>query len=323
MMNWHLVADVGGTHARLALVKAGQTELHHVTVYLCAQFEGLAHAIKAFLRTHGIETIEAASVAVACPVNQDWVRFTNNPWSFSRQQLQAELSLKSLRVLNDFSAMALGMLACDSAEFVSVCDGQAQAQSPVLVIGPGTGLGFSALIPNAQGWTALATEGGHVGYAPRDELDLQILQLLMSRHNNRVSAERVLCGQGLVNLYQCLCQIHGVEPNLTSAAQVSEAAQSGTDAQAQGALDRFCFALGAYCGDMVLALGARGGVRLCGGILPRIQDVLLHSEFEQGFRNKGRFTDYMQHIPVQLCLASQPGLLGAAVALQGQHVCFE
>lgn len=312
---YHLVGDVGGTHARLALLQGDSNQLVAIETRHCVDFPSLQAAIHHYLEGQQVAHLESACLALACPVNADRIQFTNNPWNFSREELRAEFNLKSIRLVNDFTAMALGMLHVPQDQLLSLTPQLQWGLEVRAVIGPGTGLGFSALIPSQSDWQALSTEGGHVAFAPRDELELEILRILMKRHNNRVSAERILCGQGLVNIYSALAEIQGLDTVYTTPAEITQGAMNG-DGLAQQALNRFCNMLGDYAGDMVLALGAMGGVYLCGGILPRIQDQFLSSDFMAHFTNKGRFTEYLAGVPVALSLAEQPGLMGAAVALR-------
>lgn len=316
MTTAHLVGDIGGTHVRLALLYGQSKDLQAVEVRHCEHFHSLQDAIADYLHSQGVQRVDSACLAVACPVNAERIQLTNNPWNFSRSELCEALGLSSVHLINDFTAMALGMMELHNSELISLTPDLSWTAQTRVVIGPGTGLGFSALVPNgAVGWTALATEGGHVAFAPRDALEIEILKVLMKRHNNRVSAERVLCGQGLLNIYSALCEIQGSEAQCATPAAVTQAAQR-SDPTAQLALSRFCSMLGDYAGDMVLALGALGGVYLCGGILPRIQTEFLGSDFLSHFRNKGRFSEYLAQVPVALSIADQPGLLGAAVALR-------
>ncbi|MDH4395067.1 MAG: glucokinase [Limnobacter sp.] len=312
---YHLVGDVGGTHARLALLQGDSNQLVSIETRHCADFPSLQAAIHHYLEGQQVAHLESACLALACPVNADRIQFTNNPWSFSREELRTEFNLKAIRLVNDFTAMALGMLHVPQDQLLSLTPQLQWTREVRAVIGPGTGLGFSALIPSQSDWQALSTEGGHVAFAPRDELELEILRILMKRHNNRVSAERVLCGQGLVNIYSALAEIHRLDAVYSTPAEITQGAMKG-DGLAKQALNRFCNMLGDYAGDMVLALGAMGGVYLCGGILPRIQDQFLASDFMAHFTNKGRFTEYLAGVPVALSLAEQPGLMGAAVALR-------
>lgn len=317
--DFHLVGDVGGTNARLALLQGDGAQLIGIQNLQCSEFPSLQAAIHHYLEGQHVQTLQSACLALACPVHSDRIQFTNNPWNFSREELRSEFNLKAIQLVNDFTAMALGMLQVPEAQLLSLTPKLNWTPTVRAVIGPGTGLGFSALIPTGSTWQALATEGGHVAFAPRDELEIEILKILMKRHNMRVSAERVLCGQGLVNIYSALAEIQGEDAMYATPAHITQAASQG-DRLATQALNRFCNMLGDYAGDMVLALGAMGGVYLCGGILPRIQAQFFASDFMDHFTNKGRFSEYLAKVPVALSLAEQPGLMGAAFALRnGSH----
>ncbi|GGO87361.1 glucokinase [Marinobacterium nitratireducens] len=313
MSEYALVGDIGGTNARLALVKPGSVALEAVRTLACADYENLDDACFAYLAEVGIAGVDRACLAFACPVQGERLRMTNNHWAFHRGEMQRRLGLSELRLLNDFTAMALGMLHIEPSDLLELGGGSVLEGNPKLVIGPGTGLGVSALVPAGDEWVPLATEGGHVGFAPTDEAEVAIWRHLKERYG-RVSVERILCGQGLVNLYQALAAYHSQPAPLSQPPEITAAAQAG-DTLAEETLSRFCRILGEQAGDAVLTLGARGGVYLCGGILPRIRDCLMASDFRRGFEAKGRFADYMKQVPVWLCTAEMPGLLGAAAGL--------
>lgn len=313
--DYHLVGDVGGTNARLALLQGESNQLNGIQNFQCSDFPSLQTAIHHYLEVQQVQTLQSACLALACPVHSDRIQFTNNPWNFSREELRSEFNLKAIQLVNDFTAMAFGMLQIPQDQLLSLTPELTWKPAVRAVIGPGTGLGFSALIPNGSTWQALATEGGHVAFAPRDEIEIQMLAILMRRHSGRVSAERVLCGQGLVNIYSVLAEIHDTFSQYNTPAQITQAAAQG-DALASQALNRFCNMLGDYAGDMALAVGSMGGVYLCGGILPRIREQFLASDFMAHFTNKGRFSEYLAKVPVALSIAEQPGLMGAAFALQ-------
>jgi len=314
-----LVGDIGGTNARFALVKPGSTELTQIITLKCADYENIEYACQAYFDQVGIKGVTQACLAFACPVQQEEIRLTNNHWRFTRSSLKDALGLTSLKIVNDFTAMALGMLNLKPEEKIQFGGGDGLTDMARLVIGPGTGLGVSGLIKANDDWIPLASEGGHINFAPIDELDVIIWRYLHGRFG-RVSVERILCGQGLVNLYEALAEHTRFEPQFTTPAEVVEAAVDATDPRAVEALDRFCRILGTVAGDNVLTLGARGGVYLCGGILPRVREFFLHSSFREAFEAKGRFASYMESIPVWLCIAEQPGLVGAAAALVNEEV---
>jgi glucokinase len=321
-----LVGDIGGTNARFALVEYGSVELTQCETLKCAEYDNVDLACKAYFDLVGvdIESVNRACLAFACPVQQEEIRLTNNHWKFTRSGLKASLGLESIKIVNDFTAMALGMLNLNDDEVIQVGGNLETTQAefsdaPRLVIGPGTGLGVSGLIKANDDWIPLASEGGHISFAPIDELDIIIWRYLNSKYD-RVSAERVLCGQGLVNIYEALVEHTQSELRYQKPSEVAEAAIANEDPRAVEALSRFCRILGTVSGDNVLTLGARGGVYLCGGILPRMIPFFKDSEFREAFEDKGRFNDYLSLIPVWLCVAEQPGLVGAAAALFNEEV---
>lgn len=315
MASCFLVADIGGTNARFAVVDERSHALQHIRVLACNDYENIDQAILAYLEQVGVAEIERAAIALACPVDVAHIRMTNNHWNFVPKVLQDTLKLTELKLFNDFTAMALGMLEVDEQHLIELLPGARQpSHYPRMVVGPGTGLGVSTLIPYQQGWHALSTEGGHVSFAPTDDLSLAIWKALMARHG-RVSVERILSGQGLINTYLIVCDYFDVTPVATSPAEVTALALAD-DWHAKLTLNKFCQILGEVAGDAVLLVGAKGGVYLCGGILPRIIDFVKRSDFIQGFYHKGRFENYLKEVPVWLCTAEYPGLLGCAAAFK-------
>ncbi len=334
MSFYALVGDIGGTNARFALVAKGSVNLQYIAVLRCADYQNFEHAVAAYYAKVAQQPVAIACVSFAAPIGAE-IQMTNNHWRFNVANMQRILALQQFTVLNDFTAMAYGTLFMDEQDKVAVNSVEdSHCNAPRLVIGPGTGLGVAALVPimpresfgdantedarNADlSWQAIATEGGHVSFAALDELQLQILAIFQKKYS-RVSVERILSGDGIVELYHALSEINRCSVNLHTAADISSAALDDTDAIAVQALSIFCQVLGAVTGDMVLAQGARGGVYLCGGILPRIRESLLKSPFRQSMFNKGRFEKYLAQVPVWLCDADYPGLLGAAAALKMQ-----
>ncbi|MBY4677237.1 glucokinase [Marinobacterium arenosum] len=319
MSEYALVGDIGGTNARFALVRPGSVELQQVRTLNCADYRNIDDACRDYFAAVGIERVARACLAFACPVQGDEIRMTNNHWRFTRETLKRQLGLDQLKLVNDFTAMALGMLHVPSGERLVVGGGRALDGAARLVIGPGTGLGVSGLVPANDGWIPLATEGGHVSFAPTDEVELAVWRQLNEQFG-RVSVERILCGQGLLNLYRALCGYRSQPVRCESPAEISTRALAGSEPMAVEALSRFCRILGAVAGDAVLTLGARGGVYLCGGILPKVAEFFLQSGFREAFEAKGRFVEYMAQVPVWLCTADNPGLLGAAAALDNAEV---
>ncbi|WP_046079249.1 glucokinase [Halomonas sp. HG01] len=316
-----LIGDIGGTNARFALVTPGGFEPHDILSLPCADYPGLVEAIRDYLErvsATGDDAPREACLAFACPTHGERIKMTNNPWSFTRAEVKDALGLELFKPINDFTAQALGVPHVAEDELVEVQPGEAVPHAARLVIGPGTGLGVAGVFPGRHAWIPLPTEGGHVTFAPTDEREQNLLRHFRNRYG-RISVERLLCGQGLLDLYLAHCSLKGANPACDSPAEVTEAAASG-DAVARDTLLRFLKILGDVSGDAALTLGARGGVYLCGGILPRLLDWLPQSRFREAFADKGRMNGYNADIPVQVVTAPWTGLLGAAEALHNEEV---
>ncbi len=316
-----LIGDIGGTNARFALVTPGAFAPHDVLSLPCADYPGLVEAVLDYLGRVGLTGDAApreACLALACPIRGDRVSLTNNHWRFSREEVRQALGLSLFKAINDFTAQALGVPHLTDDDLIDVQHGEAIPHATRLVIGPGTGLGVAGLLPGRHGWMVLPSEGGHVTFAPTDEREQNLLRHFRNRYG-RVSVERILSGQGLLDLYLAHCSLKGAPPTLTSPAEVTQAAANG-DGIARDTLQRFLKILGDVSGDAALTLGALGGVTLCGGILPRLLDWLPESRFLEAFTAKGRMAAYTAAIPVKVVTAPWPGLLGAAEALHNQEV---
>ncbi|WP_168011784.1 glucokinase [Halomonas salinarum] len=316
-----LIGDIGGTNARFALVTPDTFEPHDILSLPCADYPNLVDAIEDYLARVGHAGERApreACLAFACPVHDDWVKMTNNAWAFSKTAVQQSLNLDLFKIINDFTAQALGVPHVAENDLVAVGGGSAQAHSIRLVIGPGTGLGVAGVFPGQHAWIPLPTEGGHVTFAPTDEQEQNLLRHFRSRYG-RVSVERILCGQGLLDLYCAHASLMGATPRFQSPAEVTAGAGEG-DAIAVDSVQRFLKILGDVCGDAALTIGARGGVYLCGGILPRLLDWLPDSRFRTAFADKGRMSAYNADIPIWVVTAPWTGLLGAAEALHNEEV---
>lgn len=315
-----LVADVGGTNARFGWVAAAGGGVQHVRQFPVVGSGAPADAVRAYLSTlpAGLDAApRRAAIAVATAVRGDRVELTNSPWAFSRAALQAELGLDSLLVLNDFEALALSLPRLTPAQW------RAHAAPPVAagtlaVIGPGTGLGVGGVVQTPAGWVALPGEGGHATLAPADDFESELLRHARRRFPH-VSAERLLSGIGLPLLHECVALARGEGPAALDAAAIVEQGLAGDPACAR-TLDAFCALLGGFAGNVALTVGARGGVYIGGGIVPRFADRFFQSAFRQRFEAKGRFSAYLQAIPVWVITSAQsPALLGAARALDAAH----
>lgn len=313
--NWpRLVADIGGTNARFALETAPQV-LQHTDVLAANDYDSIVEAIRTYLARVGNPPIRHAAIAIANPIVGDWVQMTNHHWAFSIETTRQALGLENLILLNDFTAQALAITRMPKEELVQIGGFKQVEDAPKAVIGPGTGLGVSGLIPSKSGWVPLAGEGGHVSFAPFDDAEILIWQYAKKKYGH-VSAERFLSGAGLMLIHEALAQREGVKRQKLSPAEISERALSGTSPLCRLTLDIFCAMLGTVSSNLALTLGASGGVYLCGGIIPRFIDYFKSSPFRNRFENKGRFEAYLAAIPVYIVLSKYPGINGAAVALE-------
>ena len=317
-----LLGDVGGTNARFGWQSLPDGPITDIHILPCAEHATIEAAIRAYLQLAGKPLPAACAFGIANPVTGDQVRMTNHHWAFSIQQLQRDLGLDQLKVINDFTALALSLPDIPKAHLVQISGSVPQANAPMALLGAGTGLGVSGLVPSSSQpgqpgqWLPLAGEGGHITLAAHTLQEYQLIELIRQRYGH-VSAERVLSGQGLVDLYLALRQLQGLPPQeVTGAAEISNWALQDHDTVALEAMNLFAGWLGSVAGDLVLTLGARGGVYLGGGIVPRWLGWFEQSAFKSRFTAKGRFAAYLQDVPVWVIHApDSPALWGAARAL--------
>jgi glucokinase len=316
-----LLADIGGTNARFAWQADPAERASRTSTLPCSDHASLEAAVAAYLAQIGAPTPAACAIGIATVVCGDEIRMTNHHWSFSISALQRTLGVAHLVVVNDFTALALSIPGLHPEEVRQVGGGTAQANAPIALIGPGTGLGVSGLLP--VGSTGLqvpmAGEGGHATVPVTTETEFRVVQAVAQRFGH-VSLERVLSGSGLVNIYQGLRQVRGLSANgIQTGEQVTREAQAETDPLAREAVDMFCAFLGGAAGNLALSLGARGGVYIGGGIVPRLGTLFERSAFRERFQAKGRFTGYLASIPTFVIHAAEsPALIGASRALDMQ-----
>ncbi len=324
-----LVADIGGTHARFGLVEGAGLAVTHSERLRTEAHPQLIDAARAYLAAlpPSVSRPTQACLAVAAPLDGDEVRFINHPWRFSRDALQRELGFERLLLLNDFEALALA-LPCLPAEALrrhASASGQvpsAVQHGTLAVVGPGTGLGVAGLIATAAGWQAIPGEGGHVTLAACDDFEVAVLAAAR-RELAHVSAERLLSGIGLPLLHRSVAAASGrtidlamrTEAILQHGIDHDRSGSGSGDADCARTLAVFCAMLGTVAGNVALTLGARGGMYIGGGIVPRMADVFFASSFRERFEAKGRYRDYMRAIPTALITDPQAALTGAAVAL--------
>ena len=309
----NLVGDIGGTNCRLALVDADADGLRVLQPQnlKCADFEGVEQAIALYVGQLGLTTpLGSTVIAVAGPVQGGEASSTNNHWRLSERSLTRH-GFESARLINDYTAFALSLAHLRAQDSVVVGpDTAGQPGATMAVMGAGTGFGASALASGLGGRTPISTEAGHASFAPTDDVEARVLEVLAGRFG-RVSIERILSGPGLINLYGALAEISGADGRDLTPEQIVAAARAG-DGLAGEAVQRFCRIYGAAAGDIALTLGARGGVFLGGGIAPQILPELQSGGFRSGFESKGRFQPYMAAIPTRVITHPYAALLGAA-----------
>lgn len=319
-----VTVDIGGTHARFAIATIadnGTITLSEPETLHTNDHASFQTAWEDYRDRQGGTLPKAVAMAIAGPTNGDVIRFTNNPWIIRPALVQEKLGVDRYTIVNDFEAVAHAVARADEDQFIHLT-GPEQPLAPtgrLSVLGPGTGLGVAHLYREPTGeYRVSATEGGHIDFAPLDQIEDAILARLRKRHN-RVSVERVVAGPAIVDIYQALAAMENKAVADCDDIEVWTKGMSGEDSLAAAAVDRFCMSLGSIAGDIALAQGGFGGVVIAGGLGYRIRETLLKSGFAERFSAKGRFQALMSTIPVKLIIHPQPGLFGAAAAFATQH----
>jgi glucokinase len=315
-----LLADVGGTNARFALESA-PGHIGFIDVLPCAGYPTLGAALRAYLMSPvllaaGIEagTIRHAAIAIANPVIGDLVRMTNHHWEFSIAALRQECGFDTLLVENDFSALARALPYLDAGHKRQIGGGAPRARSAMGLLGAGTGLGVSGLIPCVAGWSALRSEGGHVTFSPANDTEIAILRFAWGRFEH-VSAERLLSGVGLELIYRALARHTGQPDCKLAAPEITRRALAGECGLCDQVIDVFCGMLGTVAGNLAITLGAQGGIYIGGGIVPRLGERFAASPFRSRFEQKGRFVAYLAQVPTFVITADYPAFLGVSAIL--------
>lgn len=314
MKNYTLVGDIGGTNARLALCDLNTHALDFIENYSCDDFDSLESIIQIYLSKVGV-AIADACIAIACPIEGDRVKMTNQHWTFSIQEMKANLSLRTLEVINDFTAISYAVPMLSDDDVLKVTGTTPQPGKPKVIFGAGTGMGVAHLLEVNQRWISIPGEGGHRAFSSASEEEDHILAFLRKQYGH-VSVERLLSGPGLVNIYHGLRDYLGLAPEDISPMELTSRASNGSCDVCTKALTIFCSALGGFGGDLALNMGAFGGVYIAGGVVPKFLDFFLSSPFKEAFLDKGRFKDYLKDIPVYLIQAHQVGLLGSGFYLK-------
>jgi len=321
-----LLADIGGTYARFAL-EIGAGEFTQMASLRCADHADFHAAVQAYLRgltwlDGGPQQIAHAAIAIANPVEGDRVRMTNYHWQFSIDEMRQRLGLDTLVVVNDFTALAMALPRLAEVDVRQVGGGQARRPSVIGLLGAGTGLGVSGLIPAGEGWIALGTEGGHVNFGPRDAREMHILQFAwktLEPVSGHVSYERLISGPGLELIHRALADRNGLslaEPLLAPA--ITQRALDDGDPLCLETLEVFCGLLGTAAANLAVTLGSLGGIYIGGGIVPRLGEYFDRSPFRERFEDKGRFRDYVAAIPTFVITAEHATFKGASAILENQ-----
>ena len=313
-----LLADLGGTNVRFGIADpAREVPLlaESVRRYKVEDFESLAEAAKHYLKSTGLHAQRAVFAAAGRISDGQTVQITNNPWAISARTMQTELKLDSVHLVNDFAAQSMAVMLLQPKDLVAV--GKlplpklgAKEEQTFVIVGPGTGLGVGGLLLRGGKCSVLQTEGGHAGFAAHTAEDIEILKRLNQRYG-RVSNERLICGNGLVNLYGALCEIAGQAPEELKPEDITARASAG-DATCVQVVETFAGIFGSVAGDLVLTLGAWDGVYLTGGLVPILLPWMDRGHFRERFEAKGRFRDTMEQVPTQAIMNPEPGLIGAA-----------
>ncbi|MDE2427860.1 MAG: glucokinase [Burkholderiales bacterium] len=317
-----LLADIGGTNARFALETAA-SQLHAVQVLACADYPTLSDAIRSYLASTevaeclstGAAPIRQAGIAIANPVTGDVVQMTNHHWSFSISGVRDEFGFQSLRVVNDFTALAMSLPFLSEKQKFQVGGGAALDKAALGLLGAGTGLGVSGLLPCGDSWIALDSEGGHATFAPSNECEMDILRFAW-REFPHVSAERFLSGAGLNLIYRALAARQGQTADALEAPEILKRGMAQECALCMEVLERFCDMLGTAASSLAVTLGARGGIYIGGGIVPRLGDYLRQSGFRRRFESKGRFSAYLSQVPVYVITEAYPAFIGLSSLLR-------
>ncbi len=309
-----LVADVGGTHARFAVVRSGSGGLEKVRTLENAGYASLEAAIRNYLGETSAPSIDAAAIAMAGPVNADGAQLTNGAWGFKTAELQSRLGLAALTLLNDYEALALSLPEIDASGLVQIGGTAPKPGAVKIVLGPGTGFGGAVLVPGTPP-VVLPGEPGHTSLPIRSSAEAGIAARIADA-DGHTPVENAVSGPGLLATYKACAEIAGATAHATSAAGIVEAARRASDPAAIEAVDHFITWLGRTAGNTAMQLRAEGGVYIGGGIAPKMLDLLQDGRFRQAFENMGRMAELIRPIPVYVITAEAPALLGCAARLR-------
>lgn len=306
-----LIGDIGGTNARFSILLEAYAEPKPFPNVRTADYPTIDDAIqKVVLDTSSVQP-RSAILAIAGPIDGDEIDLTNCDWVVRPKGMIADLGFEDVLVVNDFEAQALAVAALPDAYRETLGANSEPHMASRVVLGPGTGLGVAGLVYARHMWFPVPGEGGHVDVGPRSERDFEIFPHL-KRIEGRVSAEEILSGRGVVNIYQAVCVADGVQPAFSDPADITAHGLNGTNSQAVETLSLFATYLGRVAGDMALIFMARGGVYLAGGISQKIIPALKGPEFRAAFEDKAPHTELMGTIPTFVVTHPQAALAGLA-----------
>jgi glucokinase len=303
-----LLADIGATNARLALLTNGI--LGQIKNFRVADAPGLEDVIRSFLEKDcGSVSVQEAVLAVAGPVDQTSCVLTNCSWSIDCDELCNAFGFANTRLCNDFEAVGWSLPHLTKADLCPIGGGEGVSGAAMAVLGPGTGLGVACLKPGAREHVIITSEGGHATMAGSSPYEDAIIDYLR-RQFGHVSAERVVSGLGLENLYRAVMAVEGMDGPARTAPEITRAGLTGLCPVSQRALELFCAMLGTMAGNVALMFAAKGGVYIAGGIVPRMTDFLTKSEFRARFEAKGRFKSYLESVPTSVIIHPAASFLG-------------
>lgn len=314
-----LLVDLGGTNVRFGVADPSLARpllIDSIRRYRVADYDSLVSTAKHYLEDTGLKVHRAIVAAAGRIDDGETVKVTNNPWAISAKQTATALSLDNVHLVNDFAAQSMAVTLLQKDDLVTVGTLPppvigAEDEQTFAIVGPGTGLGVGGLLVRQGHCSVLQTEGGHAGFAAHSPEDIEILNYLNQKYG-RVSNERLICGQGLVNLYDALCHIAGATVECMQPEEITARAKANSDPMCVRTVETFAGIFGSIAGDLVLTLGAWGGVYLTGGLIPVLLPWLTKGNFRERFEAKGRFRDIMEKVPTQAIMNPEPGLLGAA-----------
>ncbi len=317
----YLVADIGGTNARFALVtgkKDQQFTFEHIRILDAKGFASLSDAVRHYLASAGDLQPSAMCIALAGPVTGDLVRMTNLSWEFSCSSVSREFGVTDFLAINDFAAVAAACGQITADHLVTIKTGESNHQATRAVFGAGTGLGVAGLLHHNGRWLPNPSEGGHINIAPATPFEAEVVKAAMAQWGH-VSAERFISGPGLVNIYHAICAVRSATARALQPADITKAALAGEDELCTETLSTFCSFAGSFAGNLALTYGAKGGVFMAGGVMPRFVEFLQASSFAERFADKGVMSHYVKTIPAYLITHPETAFVGAAAVLE-QHL---